>query len=449
MQFDKFSNSFGDLLKNALQKKENANRSSNSRFRPKVDLGQRNRDVQVIIGLDFGTSFTKAYCNIQGDIFPIEFEVESSSSYYLPSEVYYDKKGKNLAISAKSNFIRINYFKYNMINDELKSQYDGHSGIAFDELCSAFFLANAIKKLKAAAVQRRPGTNLNFHINMGCPIANEESRFKGIYNRVLNVAYVISNMPNIEMMNLGKIADYYKAYSSKTSPSLRTVPELYAEALWFIEKSSSDAGIYARLDIGGGTVDFATIAINFEKGEKKTYIYSQGAKPLGVEILLKKFYPQDFHDHRDECLEELRKSTIQIPSHSKENPLVDIQHIHGNAFEILFFQGVMDVKDISPRLMQHQFKVNESIPYYTFGGGADLNWYHSIITQHNSFITTAGIPHLQKQRVDTDLPHNRLIVAYQLSQPTLPDIGKYPWEFKKPNKKIYNSEIPSYLLIDD
>lgn len=440
---NKFDNPFGDALKAALEKK------SSSRFQPKVNLSQRNKDVQVIIGLDFGTSYTKAYCNIQGDNVPVEFATESNSSFYLPSVVYYDATGKNLSINAKNNFRKINYFKYNMINDELRTQYEGHSGVAFDELCSAFFLANVIKKIKETAVQRRPGVNLNFHINMGCPIANEDSRFNGIYNRALNVAYIISNMPNIEIMNLGKIAEYYKAHSTKANPALRTVPELYAEALWFIEKSSTDSGIYAILDIGGGTVDYATIVVNFEAGFKKTYIYSQGAKPLGVEILLKKFYPQDYQDCREKRLDELRNSNIRIPSHSKDNPLFEEQHIQGNAFEILFFQGIMDVKDISPQLMRYQFIEKRSIPYYTFGGGADINWYHSIITQHNEFIAPAGIPQLQKKHVDTDLPHNRLIIAYQLSQPTLPEVGKYPWEFKRHSRIIYNPDIPSYLLMDD
>jgi len=440
---DKFANPFGDALKVALEKK------SSSRFQPKVNLGQRNKDVQVIVGLDFGTSYTKAYCNIQGDIFPIEFSTVPDSKFYLPSIVYYDAIGKNLSINEKPNFSRINYFKYNMINDELRTQHEGHSGVTFDELCSAFFLANVIQKIKNIAVQKRPGVNLNFHINMGCPIANEDSRFKGIYNKALNVAYVISHMPNIETMNLGKIAEYYKAHSSKMNPALRTVPELYAEALWFIEKSSTDSGIYAILDIGGGTIDYATIVINFDTGIKKTCIYSQGAKPLGVEILLKKIYPHDYKNNRDKCLEELRNSNIRIPSHSREKPLVEEQYIQGNAFEILFFQGVKDVKDISPRLMQYQYTEKGSIPYYTFGGGSDINWFHSIINQHNEFITTAGIPHLQKKHVDTELPHNRLIVAYQLSQPTLPDVGKYPWEFKKHNQEAYNPEIPSYLLIDD
>ena len=440
--FNKFSNSFGDILKAAMAKKDDVKNAP---------LNSPNRETPVIVGLDFGTSFTKAYCNIAGVNAPIEFKVGEKTGFYLPSEVYFDKTKKFLSMKERPDFERIRYFKYNMINDELKGSHDDVQKVPFDVLCSVYFLANVIKEIKNEASQRAPGKTLKYHFNMGCPIANESSRFKGVYDRALNVAYVLSNLPLAETMSLERIASFYNANFSKSNALLRTVPELYAEALWFIDKYSTDEGIYAILDIGGGTVDYSTTSVRREGGVKKTDVYSQGAKPLGVEILLKKFFPQNYLTDRATCLLELIESKIRIPSHGKENPLVDVQHVHGNAFESLFFQGVMDAKDIRPNLMRQHYcaKPRRPISYYTFGGGAEMNWFHSIIKQHNEFIETAGIPKLEKETVKTDLPHNRLIIAYQLSQPSLPDIGQYPWGFKKVAKHFVDPEIPTYLLLDD
>lgn len=432
------SNSFEDILNKKIDAKS-------------AVVNSQNRDAPVIVGLDFGTSFTKAYCNIAGDNAPVEFRVGERNSYYLPSEVYFDKKRKFLSMKEWPGFERVRYFKYNMINDELKSSYEGVQNISFDVLCSVFFLANAIKEIKSVASRRAPGKNLKYHLNMGCPIANEDSRFKGVYDRALNVAYVLSDKFLPETMSLEKIASLYNANSSESNAVLRTVPELYAEALWFIEKSSTDEGIYAILDIGGGTVDYATIAVRREAGVKKTDVYSQGAKPLGVEILLKKFFPEKYLTDRESCLGDLMYSNIKIPPHDAKNPLVDVQHVHGNAFERLFFQGVVDAKEIRPNLMNRHFnaKPRRPISYYTFGGGAELEWFHSIINQHNEFIETAGIPRLKREVVEADLPHNRLIIAYQLSQSSLPDIGRYPWEFRRVARQIVDPEIPTYLLLDD
>ena len=453
MSFSKFGSNLGDLFKAAFAKKEADNKVSNSRFQPKVAGGQLNNDSPVIVGLDFGTSFTKAYCNIAGRNEPVQFDVDGEQSFFLPSVVYFDKAHNSLCIKKNADLECVRYFKYTMVNDELKQPHEDVKGVAFDVLCSVFFLANVMKWIKDLAARRSPGKRMKFFFHMGCPIANEDgregSKNKGVFNRVLNAAYVLSEQPNLELMDLDRIAEFYKANSDKRSGFLRTIPELYAEALWFIDKSTSGAGVYAILDIGGGTVDYATIAISFVDGVKKTDIYSQGAKPLGVEILLKKFYPHDYEENRDNRLDELKRSCINIPSHGKDNPLQDPQHIYGNAFEILFFQGVMDVKDISPKLMKRQKDIEGQIPYYTFGGGAGVNWYHSIIDQHNDFIGAAGIPRLNRKNVRTELPDNRLLIAYPLSQSSLPDVGKYPWEFKRSERQLFSSEIPSYLLMDD
>lgn len=425
------------------------NKQSNNRFQPKVAVSQLNNDIPVIVGLDFGTSFTKICCNIAGRT----GFVQSGGNYFFPSVVYFDKAHNSLCIKGNADLECVRYFKYAMVNDELKQSHEKVKDVAFEKLCSAFFLANVMKGIKNLAARKYPEKRMKFFFNMGCPIANEDgregSKNKGVFDHVLNAAYALCDQPNLGTMDLDKIAEIYIANSNKSSAFLRTIPELYAEALWFIEKSTTGSGVYAILDIGGGTVDYATMAIRFVDGVKETDIYSQGAKPLGVEILLKKFYPDDYVENRDSRLNELKRSRIQIPSHSPGNPLRDPQHIHGNAFEILFFQGVMDVKEISPGLMERQRKYEGQIPYYTFGGGADVNWYHSIIDQHNGFIEPYGIPRLSSQSVQTGLPDNRLIIAYQLSQSSLPDVGKYPWEFKRSERQLFSSEIPSYLLLDD
>lgn len=437
-----FSNNFGDILKAAFAKKDNSNNNP---------AGLQNNEIPVIVGIDFGTSFTKAYCNIAGDNRPVEFNVGNETSYFLPSEVYYDKKGKILSLEQRTHTERICYFKYNMINDELKLPYEPVQEVPFDIVCSVFFLSRVIGMVIEHASQRLPGKKLKFHFNMGCPIANEDSKFKGTYDKALNAAYELNKQSKGEIENVDRVATLYKLNESKSNALLRTVPELYAEALWFINKSTTDEGIYTILDIGGGTVDYATIAIQRENGIKRTDIYSHGAKPLGIEILLKKFYPNECQGNRNECLEKLSRSDIKIPSHDKDNPLVDVQHVYGNAFEALFFQGVMDAKQIRPHLMKRLFdaRPRQLIPYYSYGGGADVNWFHSIIDQHNGFIETAGIPKLHRNKVGTDLPSNRLIVAFQLAQPSLPDIGKFPWEFKKIPHAFVDLEIPDYLLIDD
>ena len=71
----------------------------------------------VIIGIDFGTSFTKVYFNQGGEVKqPIQFEVSGSKSYFLPTELYYNPTENKLYFHKDDNCEVLKYFKYSISN---------------------------------------------------------------------------------------------------------------------------------------------------------------------------------------------------------------------------------------------------------------------------------------------------------------------------------------------
>lgn len=391
----------------------------------------------VIVGIDFGTSFTKVYFNQGGNIKqPLKFNVDGKQSYFLPTELYYDPASNKVFFDKTSDRECLKYFKYSMINNDLvtsetlaKNNPDMNPKAEF--LCSIYYLASLIKEIKIQVAGILKTSKIKYSFNMGCPIDNWSNKNKNSYDIVLKLGYKLSEEGFENGMTLKKLYAFYTENKDITFPNLQTVPELYAEALWFIEQPSTGEGIYTILDIGGGTVDFASIFVSrTADDEKKTTIYSQNVMPLGVEVLLQFMYPDRYEEHRAECIEELKTRKVVMP-------FGWVESIHGtnrklkraHEFRVAFAKEIVDVKKKNSKLMDKQYK-NGKIPYYTFGGGADFKWYHSIINSHDSAFRGANIPPLKKQPVLlSDIPDNRLIIAEQLTRSSFPEIDGFPWHF--------------------
>ena len=393
----------------------------------------------VIVGIDFGTSFTKVYFNQGGNIKqPLKFNVDGKQSYFLPTELYYDPASNKVFFDKTSDRECLKYFKYSMINNDLvtsetlaKNNPDMNPKAEF--LCSIYYLASLIKEIKRQIADILGTSKIKYSFNMGCPIDNWSDKNKNSYDIVLKLGYKLSEEGFEDGMTLKKLYAFYADNKDITFPNLQTVPELYAEALWFIEQPSTGEGIYTILDIGGGTVDFATIYVRrTADGEKKTTIYSQKVMPLGVEVLLQFMYPNRYEEHRAECIEELRNTSVNIDyEKSKHNTNRKLEK--AQEFRVAFAKEINDVKKKNSKLMNKQYKNGKGeIPYYSFGGGADFQWYHSIIKFHNSSFEGAKIPPLERQPFVLDrIPDNRLIIAEQLTRSSFPKIDGFPWHFAR------------------
>lgn len=392
----------------------------------------------VIVGIDFGTSYTKVYFNQGGEIKrPLEFNVKGKNTYFIPTQLYYDKISNQVFFEKAIGLETLKYFKYSMINNDLVTSEALTQNNKFVDpkpefLCSIFFLASLIKEIKRQISEILKTSNIKYSFNMGCPIDNYGDKNKGAYDTVLKLGYQLSMNNLDDGMKLNALHKFYEQNKNRSFSNLQTVPELYAEALWFIEQPSTGEGIYTILDIGGGTVDFASILVKrTEDGEKQTTIYSQNVMALGVEVLLQFMYPQTYKTQRKTCIKQLKNKSVCMPWGWEPKHNQDKKLKKAHEFDVTFAGGIAEVKERDRKLMDTQYSKGE-LPYYTFGGGADFKWYHSVITSHNTAFSKANIPPLKKQKVTLQgIPDNRLIIAEQLTRSNFPTIKGFPWEFAR------------------
>lgn len=255
----------------------------------------------VYVGLDFGTSYTKvAYHYTDNDRGIVRF----GNTPFKPTVVYLDQQGRLSFFKKSESDKQIQFFKATMVKDS--ENYNGlrYSNIRFNSkeikenfemLCSVFFLANII-----AYSKNRISEIMNFEANlfiaMGTPIYGS-SKDTELYNKALHAGlYVASVISNPSTMTLEDIYSLYKESMSSFDNRLYsvdqfriqhcTMPELFTEALYLIQRKNYPAGCYYIVDIGGGTSDFAFIQKVESKDEQEFDYYCPSAvvRKLGNEV---------------------------------------------------------------------------------------------------------------------------------------------------------------------
>lgn len=236
------------------------------------DYNQDRKDV--FVGLDFGTSFTKvAYQYTPGDRGIILF----GDSPFKPTVVYYDETEKKLSFfNLSSRSRQIQFFKATIVKDSERYSELRYNNIElpspeirdhFELLCSVFFISNTLLFVRHKLNELFPFDAI-LNVAMGIPIFGYNTNT--IYNKALHAGIYIANKePDPSVLPIERVYELYLESMLCFDDSLYTgfpfrfqhctIPELFTESLYLLNKKTYAPGYYYIVDIGGGTSDFAFI----------------------------------------------------------------------------------------------------------------------------------------------------------------------------------------------
>lgn len=387
-------------------------------YRRLINTAYHSKRKDIYVGLDFGTSFTKvAYHYTPGDRGIILF----GDTPFKPTVVYYDEKERKLSFFKPSSGSRqIQYFKATMIKDpenysllqhgidNLPSRIQG----SFEIMCSVFFISNLLVYVRHKLNELFP-FDADLSIAMGIPIFGYTST-NTIYNKALHAGiHIAGKVPDPSVMSIEEVFELYNESMSDFDDKLYTghpnriqhctIPELFTEALFLLNKNTYPTGFYYIVDIGGGTSDFAFIfkENSFSVGEFDYSCPSAVVAHLGNEV---RKANEGSQDSKDKYLDEFGfyyRSTI----HSGKNGLrkVGVKETLGEIeiTQLLFGGGAIDPSGY------YQDKNN----FFTSGLSASLCKVKSRrynIDDDNRFPQELNLSQDDKQR---------LIIATQLANP--------------------------------
>lgn len=394
----------------------------------------RSNVIDVYVGVDFGTTFSKVSFQIGDKAGTKKYSVcfahrGNEADYCLPSVLGYDKEKRTLVFTQtpeQRGLERVCYFKYSMIEKgvprdvkDLSGSGEARTSNDPQRLCSAFYLAHLLKHVKADVRNRMPmvaqANGVRWYVNMGVPVSDFNAKPKPIYDEALNVAWKLVENGEIEdEMALSDIDRLYtkRMEHSTWSARLNTVPELYAEIIMFLQDKTVDSGFYSVIDIGGGTVDIAVFLKRidqYKKAPPDIFCVAQTVCPWGYEMY--KRVPPNANADRDlrvayaECLKKARNE-------------------HSHEMAKVFDEGGVLI-------------------HFYMGGARAVSAYHEIVSNtdeayKNAWLKYSGAVEMDmmefmRDKSSLEIKNNpRLVISQMLAQPfeKMPELSGMPWHFK-------------------
>ena len=419
-------------------------------FSPQKRVWQPNqtmkRDLEIYIGIDFGTTFSKVSFQV-GDLegstkHSIKFGNKGvEEDYCLPSVLGYDPNSKELIFTQSpetmSGVVPVKYFKYSMIERGVPRDIDDlKEGRAFNDpqrLCSAFYLGHLIRKVKNVILEHRAVKDryksIRWYINMGVPVSDFAAKPKPIYDEALNVAWQLSELDELaQRCSIQALDEFYNKWldHSTWSARLNTVPELYAEIIMFLQAKTTDSGFYGVVDIGGGTMDLALFKKRIDMYTRQTEIYcvAQDVSPIGYEMYR-------ILNNQKEAEKRIRVSYCDSLEKGRNNHRREMEILFDRSgfLELFFMGGARNVKiyhEVIQRADQGYVKIWKGYP-----GCSESNILNFMRGQFSLEVKGSS----------------RLIISQMLAQPfeKMPQLVGQEW-----NKGVrINGPIPSLQDLQD
>lgn len=260
--------------------------------------------VFATIGLDFGTSTTKAIVRLPFEpgeptfAIPMPSFCRSDKNPHLWQTVVWVSPSGKFSPYPSPNMQPKATLKQDLMNYARRIHVGGvnpASGIAVEEAATAY-LAYAIKYIKGRMASDHPGVFLGrspvWFLNVGMATAGYDNKdLLRLYRHVCSAALLLANSDDEitadstrSYLDNPTVSACAKDVKKAQELGIAVIPETAAEATGFTKSLTSTPGLYAMIDVGAMTLDACTFGLTRDEGEEdKLPLFFADVKPLGVE----------------------------------------------------------------------------------------------------------------------------------------------------------------------
>lgn len=251
----------------------------NIRFsEPVVNNGE---EIDIYIGLDFGTAFTKVVIGEVVYKYILEF---STGDTLLPSRVWIDDNGE-CRLQKFGNARAYDDLKMPILNgtttDADKTLIIAFLALVFAE-CHRWFANSPYQKHKP-----------EWFINCGLPTESTGNQeVSSIYSELIYAAWILSHCDVISVPNAARIHNSVGKYQNfplhvlvDQEEQINLYPEFIAQLSGYINSPSRRPYSHLLIDIGAGTIDVSAFCIDFEDYMPVYKVVAEEVRNLGVKVL--------------------------------------------------------------------------------------------------------------------------------------------------------------------
>lgn len=392
---------------------------------------ERADTLDLVIGLDFGTAFTKVIIGESRARYAVPFEqrVATPNPYLLPGVLTIAADGECHLGEVPDAQAYYSDLKFSLLAQDRTV-----------ERCAlvAAYLALVLRHVRAwfqSNLSDVYGRNrINWLVNVGLPSDPWHDRqLKELYKQIAWAAWELSVAPG--RVTLDAAREAYKIYpkGSCNAESLRSpeqisvIPEVIAQIASYVKSPRREDDLHLLVDIGAGTVDVTTFNVHSDEGDDVYPIFAAKVLRLGTHFLLNEILvsterPVEWDDSQpfpsvDVIVDRLR---------------VDAEVVRGKMKKATSrFVGA--VGDVLAKTKTHRYRRSphwkDGIPVFICGGGANVPFYRNALgrlnrpTEYPMRVIHMGRPDILKAPGLNAKEFHRLSVAYGLSFDAF-DIGR-------------------------
>jgi hypothetical protein len=237
----------------------------------RVQYSQETGDVpiEIVVGLDFGTSFTKAAVRLKDSVFAVSWEGVSKNpqKYLLPSEYSILPSGE--CVLGQSPMVAPTD-----VRQRLKHQFIAPAVSLKSVSESAVFLALVLRYVRAWVYRVHGGkigrSPIRWMLNLGAPSNGMESgRLEAAYRKLGTAAWHCSRISG--GLDLSTVSSFVESLTPDFEPeglqNLEVCPEFVGQMAGYVKSAQRRTGLHALIDVGGGTLDVVTFIVFAKEGQ--------------------------------------------------------------------------------------------------------------------------------------------------------------------------------------
>ena len=381
------------------------------------EVGDSN--LQLYIGLDFGTAFTKVVVSdsLKNYAVPLT-DNERDEKYLLPTS--FSESNAICSLNESSGVVH-NNLKMALINGELSDHALTNAAI---------YLALVFRKIRSYILNEKQslfqGNRFIWLINVGLPTEGyANKKINKAYSLIVSSAWDASTASGeitrplvekcIKLKKQGNSSD-----QSLADDAVGLIPEFVAQVTGYVRSPRRQSDLHMLIDIGAGTLDATTFNVHEKEGEDRFPIFAKAVASLGTRFLVKS---------RIETYLDLKEDGVlspfsPVPSKKIFSKLLKVSLDGLSQMDASFRKKVSDVINQiqsdtkQPGKYPESRRWDEGLPVFLCGGGAEVDFYQESIFGHkNSKLIKMHLPKPDALEAPDLLPANysRLSVAYGLS----------------------------------